>query len=271
MTEYRKPDSKEIINSKNAPWYISENEKNCLLMCGFFCFVDGRYDEAKKYFEQVKDVDTNVAKLVGLNWPNVYWRLISACNVKHIIFPAEDKRYFRGKNKLRLALAELEYICEKPQLSISLAKEVAENPKSSANEKAAAFIAVALAMDLLPKMTNDDKKSAVALLRKAANLAKKSSIAGTAYMNLGYMYLTVSWKGRRKKALQCFEAYLKKFPEGVFAKDARFKQIKLYLDSGMTAKAELLFDKSKFKDKYPDSGYTLALLRRFDNIKKGQN
>ena len=55
-TVYRKQSPKEIINSRTAPWYADEMEKECLFMVGFFLFFEGDYDKAKECFSQVKSL-----------------------------------------------------------------------------------------------------------------------------------------------------------------------------------------------------------------------
>ena len=262
MTKRRKIDPKEVVNRLTAPWYVSENERECLFTCGFLCYVNGDYEGAKKHFEQVREVDANVAKLVGLNWPNVYWRLISACNVKRMIFPAEDKRHLKGRNKLRCAYAELNYLCEKFLKAKALFQEMRDDPKSSKTEQAMALIGIARCIDMI-KNEKSTKKSQIAYLSKAFKLARGKSVAGTALFLIGRVYATFGGGERYKKSLKYIELYLKRFPEGVYAKEAKFRQMELYLLMGKTAKAKALFKKYDYKRKHPKSGFTLELSRMF--------
>jgi tetratricopeptide (TPR) repeat protein len=265
MTKHRKIDPKEVVNRKTAPWYLSENERECLFHCGFLRYVDGDYDGAKKLFEQVREVDANIAKLVGLNWPNAYWRLISACNVKRMIFPGKDRKNLKGKNKLRCAYAELNYLCEKFEDAKRLFIEMRDDPKSSKTEKAMALIGIGQAGcflgDSIQVVSNN-----INSLKKAIKLAKKNSVADTARFLLGRAYLGVAWKERDKKAIANFEAYLKRRPNGVFAPEAQFERIDLYIDIGLVSKAKRLFEKVPFFRKHPESGFTKALKKRFAEI-----
>ena len=239
--EYRKPDIKEIINQETAPeWYVSENEKTCLFMVGFFLFMDGKYDEARECFEQVKVIDSNVAKLVGLNWPNVYWRLISACNIKRMIFPIEDKKCLKGKNRLRVALAELTYICERFSEARDLYQNIINDPKSSDAEKALAYIGMGKALDMMPydhsKKPRETKETIIGYYRNAIRLAKNTSIESMAHFYMGHLYLTVGWDGRYEKGLACYEKYLEQRPDGEFAKESQFRQMLIYINLGMADK-----------------------------------
>lgn len=263
MTIRREIDPKEVVNRKTAPWLVSANEKECLFTCGFLKFVNGDYDGAKRYFERVKDVDTNVARLVGQKWPNVYWRLISACNVKRMVFPGKDKKSLKGDNKLRCAYAELNYICEKFKKSKKLFQEMLDDPKSSKTERALALLGVIQCMDHTMKSENarNAKKKMFALYGKVLKLAGKKQVAATAYFNLGCLWMTVGWKHRCEKAIACFKKYIKLRPNGVFAKEAKFRLVQACLIKGDYAKARALYKKFEFKRKYPKSGFTRALAR----------
>jgi tetratricopeptide (TPR) repeat protein len=267
LTEYRKPDTKEVINRETAPsWYLSENERDCLFMVGFFFHQEGKFEEARKYFEEIKVVDPNVAKLVGLHWPNVYWRLISACNVKRMIFPEEARKYLKGKNKLRVALAELNYICERFKEAKALYQELLDDPKSTKIEQAIAYIGIAKAVDMMPYENKNPRKTKETILdyyRKAIKLAGKTRVAAMATFYMGNLYLTVGWKGRDGKAMACFEKYLKQCPDGEFVEEAQFKQMTGYINIGKENKAHTLFKKYKYQEKHPESGYTKELLRLF--------
>ncbi len=262
LTKYRKPDIKEVINHQTAPeWYISENEKNCLFMVGFFFFIDGKYDEAKKYFEQVKEVDPNVAKLIGLNWPNVYWRLISACNVKYMLFPAKNKEYLKGRNKLRIALGELDFICEKFQDAKALFNDVLNDPTSSNDEKSVARIGRAACMDFEWPGLKEHKKAQIEECDMALKLTKSNSIQATALHHKAIVYMSVNWPGADGEAQKCIRECLQISPDCVFSEELQFHEIRINLKLGQRSSSEKLFE--KFKKEYPDSRFTINLLSFF--------
>jgi hypothetical protein len=227
--EYRKPDVKEIINRNTAPWYITEKEKNCLFMVGFFDFYNGKYEQARKSFHEVGTFDKILKELESKNIPNALWRLDAACNIKYMVFPQHERNSINGKNRLKVAYAELKYLLENFDYAKSVFQGLYLDKENKDNARALGALGMALCMDR--------SKKAEDLLKEASALGGKSPIAGNALIRLGKYY-----QGDRRikddSAYSSFKKYLKSFPNGTYARDAHFRLGVIYLEKENLSQAE---------------------------------
>ena len=109
------------------------------------------------------------------------------------------------------------------------------------------------------------------IYNRVIKLAGKNPIGAIAHFYKGLLYLTVPWAKRYQNALNEMEAYLDLAPKGIFAKEAAFRRMYIYIKLGEKDTAVALFDKYDFKKKYPESGFTLKLLELFKNKTKDGN
>ena len=128
------------------------------------------------------------------------------------------------------------------------------------------------ALDMMPddrsKKPREIKETIIGDYQNAIRLAKNTGIESLAHFYMGHLYMTVGWEGRDEKALACYEKYLEQQPDGEFAKEAQFRQMETYIGIGKADKAKALFEKYKFQEKYPESGFTTVLLRLFKENKQ---
>jgi len=175
-----------------------------------------------------------------------------------MVFPMEERKCLKGKNRLICAYGELNYLLEKFGAAEGFFRRILQCPNSDNVEKAMAHIGLGACSDLQGKP--DEKEH----FEKALELSKKSPVYGNALMRLGLMYVSSSpnWT----KELEFFEEYLKLYREGgVYWKKAKFHQMLCYAHVDV-AKAKRLFLESGFEKKYPDSGYTKSLRKMlFEN------
>ena len=262
--KYNSPSDMAIENQFTAPWFVSEKEKECLFMTGFFLFMDNKFDEAKKCWSSVGDLDADLAILGAKNIPNVLWRLEAACNIGYVVFSPDEKKYLKDKkNKIQSAYAELNYMLERFDTAQKYYNEIIKNQQSTDIEKGIAYVGIGNCYEQQIK-----KKEAEECFTEALSLVGKTPIYGSCIFRLGR-----SWNGRSdngfENANKYYEEYLKKNPDGRFAEQAEYYRIMNYFYGGKEAKARMLFNKSKILK--TDSSYRKEIVKEFQKEKKEVN
>ncbi len=142
-------DPVKVYNSFSAPpWYRNEQEKECRLMMGFFCFIDSNYTEAMAHWELIKSLDQGMAAIPN-NAPTVQKRLLTACEQKYFIFRNPDKENLKNDSFIKIIFyAEFLYTLERFDESVQYFKKIYENSDVIA-EKAIAWLGIAMCCNTL--------------------------------------------------------------------------------------------------------------------------
>ncbi|NOY75980.1 MAG: tetratricopeptide repeat protein [Kiritimatiellaeota bacterium] len=242
-TRRRKIDSKEIVNRRTAPWYVSENEKECLFMTGFLLLESGKPEEALKRFSQVSSIDKNIAFLERKNFPNALMRLRSCCKTGYIVLPVKCRRLLSRKNKCRIFLAEFKYVLEDLDAAEKIYREVLNDPKSRPIDKAAAMMGIGNCHDLQEKKTDDAEWFA-----KAYELSPKSAIGAESLYRLA---CNNRGNGKFDEAIKRYGEYLRRFPKGSWARSCLFNLAQTCHTAGRKKRFKMAA--ASFKKRYPKS------------------
>jgi tetratricopeptide (TPR) repeat protein len=264
---YNSPSDMALVNRQTAPWYVSSQEKECLFMTGFFLFMNGKYPEAKKSWEQIGNLDADIAILQAKNIPNALARLISACEQNRMVLPPEERKYLKGKkNKLCCAYAELNYLLERFETAKKFYEQILNNPKSSDTEKAIAYIGLGNYVDMTcqTKGTKERQRKAE-YFEKAIKLGGKTEVAGDAIIRLGCYFQASTETNKLSK--RYFKQYLKKFPNKRYTGKAMFRLALFNLENGNMSKVKILLNKLN-KLEYSDYEKHLTKLMQNTKIKK---
>ena len=106
---YHDEDPLKLYNTANAPvWYVDDKERNCIYVLGFLAFSDGKYDNAKHYWEKILSLSPDIAA-VDQRLPNVQSRLLQACRMNAMAFWPEEKAFLK-QSGLRLKFLNSEYL-----------------------------------------------------------------------------------------------------------------------------------------------------------------
>lgn len=264
-TIYRTPGAKEIITPETAPWYLSEGEREALFLTGFFLFIDGKF-EAKEAWKDLSRIDTNIASLEARNYPNAMQRLRSACDWGYMVFPKEERQFAKGRNELRLAYAELNYVLEKFDLSRKFYNQILKDPKSTDPEKALAYIGFGNYSDMVTQTKSKEERIAEAgtYFGKALELSKKTPIYGNALIRMG-CYMKASSE-TSELGDKYFHDYLKAFPKGRYVDKAKYRLALSYIQNGKITEAEQYLSDLKQVDR--ESWYVKHLIKEIEDKKK---
>ncbi len=254
---YNTPSDMEILNRQTAPWLLSSMEREALFQIGWLCFINGKYEEAKRLWSQISNIDADLAILGSKGIPNCLWRLNAAATVKRMVFPEEELKHIKNKqNRLLCSYAELNYLLERFEDSKKLYEQILNNPKSSDKEKAIACIGIGNYYDLTGKSESRKERLKKAdYYKKAIALGGKTEIAGNAMVRLGCFY-QASTK-TMDKASKCFERYIRSFKGGRYEEKALYRLGLLLAMQRKKGKVQKII--SKLSSKYPGSGYLLDL------------
>ncbi|MFZ2656393.1 MAG: hypothetical protein WAX69_15790 [Victivallales bacterium] len=263
---YREPSPKEIVNIKTAPWYMDEMEKECLFMMGFFLLMENQPDKAKECFSQVKGISKELTALDSKGIPNILWRLESACNIGYMVFPPEEKKYLKGKNKLICFYAELNYLLEKFDVAKEFYRKILDDPKSKEQEKAIAWLGLGICCDMTRGVAKEDSVKEEEYFKNALKLAGTTPIAGAILMRLGFFYQANSLTA--EKSIDCYKNYLKSHSGGRYEEKALFRLSYACLKSNKRDEGEKVF--SQLEERYSKSCYLPRLKELFSqpNTKK---
>ncbi|MDD2480206.1 MAG: hypothetical protein PHS31_09980, partial [Victivallaceae bacterium] len=248
-TIYHDEDPLKLYNTANAPsWYISDKEKNCLFIAGMMKFSRGDFEGASKLWEQTKPLDQDVAAM-DPRLPNVYTRLMSACNVKYMMFTADEKRNIRDSGfKLKIQYAEYTFLQEKFD---EARKQFEKLLKVAKNDDIRAVLSIGIA-DCIELAAKDSYKKQSAKVYEQIlgnDKLKKSDIYALAMYRYA-MSLFGTVPGQKKAYDYCVK-YAKEFPKGRNIRDVNFHTIRYLIQSNKKKEAKRqLVGFSKINDGY---------------------
>ena len=241
---------------------MDDKEKNCVYALGFLAFAEGKYDVAKSYWEKLPSLAPDIAE-IDSRLPTVITRLLSSCKLKAMMFWPDEKKNIRDKNlQLVLQYAELLMILERFQDSVEAFRKIFYKYKN--NEiKCLAKLGMGIATDI--QLKKKDAKVQFEWVLHNKQLDKKSDIYGRALWEFGMSQMGI---GRGyKEALPKFEEYVKRFPDGIFFRQADFYRLACYWHYGDLQRLEKEFSKFKARKDFEDV-YTLELKERIEDLRQ---
>ena len=257
---YHDEDPLKLYNTANAPvWYVDDKERNCIYVLGFLAFSDGKYDNAKHYWEKILSLSPDIAA-VDQRLPNVQSRLLQACRMNAMAFWPEEKAFLK-QSGLRLKFLNSEYLIliEQFDEAIKGFEKLAET--NDIRQKALAYVGMLIAVDLTGRDGSKEKAEKLCNWILQQKRLLKEPIYARALLFGGQ--LKTSRNGMEKKAIPFFKRYIQQFPKGRDIRVVKYDLAKCYLKTGETAKAEALYKDLSAK---PDI-YTKTLLKRINKYK----
>jgi tetratricopeptide (TPR) repeat protein len=245
---YNSPSDMALVNRQTAPWYVSSQEKECLFMTGFFLFMNGKYPEAKKHFDQVANIDADIAIFQAKDIPNVLMRLQGACKQGYLVATPEEMKIFKGKNKLRIMFADLEFILSKFEEAEKLYREVAEEAKLKPEARVTALVGVANCLRML-----DYNTKAAVYYRKALKVkgVKRCQAEAGALYSYGFLLHQEANPESQKEGLKLLERCYRKYPDTGYGESALFH---LVLINGTDQQHARNYAK-RYRNAYPQGKY----------------
>lgn len=246
---YHDEDPLKLYNTANAPaWYIDDKEKNCLFIVGMMKFSNGDFEGAAKLWEQSKPLDRDVVAM-DPRLPNVHTRLMSACNVKHMMFTAGEKKNVKDSGlKLKIQYAEYTFLQEKFDEARNQFEKLL---KSTNNDEVQAILLIGMAdcIELAAKGEYKQQSAKVYQQILSNEKLKKNDIFALAmYRYAMSLFGTVP---SQKKAYDYCREYAEKFPEGRNVRDANFYIIRYLIQNNKKSEArQRLLSFSKIDDGY---------------------
>jgi tetratricopeptide (TPR) repeat protein len=266
-TVYHKEDPLRLYNTASAPsWYISGKEKNCIFALGFLTFSNGKYDEAKRYWEQLPALDDTVGT-ANSNYPSLMIRLMSACRFKLLIFSEAELVDVKNINeRLRINYASLLFMLERFADSEAMFDKIFKTSKNL-YVKALCMINKGNIADCKA----DGKKVAFKCYKWVLEKKKlkKSIIYGTALINYANALCGTS-KGYIL-SVPFYEEYIKRFKKigrYDYYRKASYRIVSCLIKQKKYSKAKQLF--SKFKKEKNDV-YVKVLEYKFKRANQGVN
>ena len=257
---YHDEDPLKLYNTANAPvWYVDDKEKNCIYVLGFLAFADGKYDNAKQYWEKILSLSPDIAA-VDQRLPNVQSRLLQACRMNAMAFWPEEKAFLK-QSGLRLKFLNSEYLILIEQFDEAIKGFEKLAKTSDIRQKALAYIGMLIAVDLTGRNGSKEKAEEFCNWILQQKRLSKEPIYARALLFGGQ--LKTSRNDMEKKAIPFFKRYIQQFPKGRDIRVVKYDLAKCYLKTGETAKAEVLYKDLSAK---PDI-YTKTLLKRISKYK----
>lgn len=257
---YHDEDPLKLYNTANAPvWYVDDKEKNCIYVLGFLAFADGKYDNAKQYWEKILSLSPDIAA-VDQRLPNVQSRLLQACRMNAMAFWPEEKAFLK-QSGLRLKFLNSEYLILIEQFDEAIKGFEKLAKTSDIRQKALAYIGMLIAVDLTGRNGSKEKAEEFCNWILQQKRLSKEPIYARALLFGGQ--LKTSRNDMEKKAIPFFKRYIQQFPKGRDIRVVKYDLAKCYLKTGETAKAEALYKDLSAK---PDI-YTKTLLKRINKYK----
>ena len=257
---YHDEDPLKLYNTANAPvWYVDDKEKNCIYVLGFLAFADGKYDNAKQYWEKILSLSPDIAA-VDQRLPNVQSRLLQACRMNAMAFWPEEKAFLK-QSGLRLKFLNSEYLILIEQFDEAIKGFEKLAKTSDIRQKALAYIGMLIAVDLTGRNGSKEKAEEFCNWILQQKRLYKEPIYARALLFGGQ--LKTSRNDMEKKAIPFFKRYIQQFPKGRDIRVVKYDLAICYLKTGETAKAEALYKDLSAK---PDI-YTKTLLKRINKYK----
>ena len=257
---YHDEDPLKLYNTANAPvWYVDNKERNCIYVLGFLAFSDGKYDNAKHYWEKILSLSPDIAA-VDQRLPNVQSRLLQACRMNAMAFWPEEKAFLK-QSGLRLKFLNSEYLIliEQFDEAIKGFEKLAET--NDIRQKALAYVGMLIAVDLTGRDGSKEKAEKLCNWILQQKRLLKEPIYARALLFGGQ--LKTSRNGMEKKAIPFFKRYIQQFPKGRDIRVVKYDLAICYLKTGEMAKAEVLYKDLSAKTDI----YTKTLFKRINKYK----
>jgi TolA-binding protein len=248
-TVYHKEDPLKLYNTASSPpWYVSDKEKNCYFVLGLLNFANNKYDKAKEFWSKIKNLDENIANMDS-RLPNVSTRLLAACNVKHMMFTAQEKKNIKNSTlRLKVQFAEYLFLQEKFEMAKERFEELL---KTASKDDSRAIFQIGIADCIELKAQKGFKEKSAKIYEKIVKNKKlmKSDIYALAMYRYS-MSLFGTVAGQKKAYEYCLQ-YAKRFPEGRNIREANFYVIRYLILNKENIKAKKkLRNFSKIYDGY---------------------
>lgn len=214
-TVYRKEAPMEIINSRTTPWYIDENEKECLFMVGFFLFMEENFEKANECFMKVGTLSRDLSFLEQKDFPNAIMRLKGACKQKFMIARPEEMKVMNGASKLKATVGDLKYVLEKFDEGYAIYESMLKDAKVNDSEKAYALVGMG---NCLRMKSQDGAAKASELYKKCFGTYPKTNAA--AHALLSYAYLASYSTATQDDSLDLFLECHQKYPDTFYGEEA---------------------------------------------------
>ena len=257
---YHDEDPLKLYNTANAPvWYVDDKERNCIYVLGFLAFSDGKYDNAKHYWEKILSLSPDIAA-VDQRLPNVQSRLLQACRMNAMAFWPEEKAFLK-QSGLRLKFLNSEYLILIEQFDEAIKGFEKLAKTNDIRQKALAYIGMLIAVDLTGRNGSKEKAEKLCNWILQQKRLLKEPIYARALLFGGQ--LKTSRNGMEKKAIPFFKRYIQQFPKGRDIRVVKYDLAICYLKTGEMAKAEVLYKDLSAKTDI----YTKTLFKRINKYK----
>ncbi len=249
----RKINPGEITNRETNRYYIDNLQKKCAFALGFIRFSQGKTEEALKLFNEVGKFDKEMLGIDAKNMPNALARLRGACNQGFFYLNQEELKYFKGKDRLRILLADFYFSLEKPGQS----RKIYSDMLSFAEKEKKVCLLLRLA-DC--QMRDFEIEKAEKTYIEALKFAKKMKTPlYHALHDLGCFY---SSQGKKEESYEYLKAATRKGKKTYYGRLAHYR---LFNDMGMrgdltAAKREYIKFCETYSEKYSEA--TIARLKR---------
>ena len=246
---YHDEDPLKLYNTANAPvWYMDDKEKNCVFALGMMKFTNGDFAGAAKLWKGGKHLDRDIANM-DPRLPNVYTRLLSACNMRYMMFTPEEKRAVKDeKLKLKIQYAEYAFLQEKFEDAQKIFQKLL---KIANNDFTRAILTIGLADCAELNAKGNYKKDAGKLYETILqnNKLRKTDIYALALYRYA-LSLMGTVPGQQTAYKLCL-AYIKEFPKGRNIREMNFYVIRFLILNGDKANAKRkLSEFSRIQDGY---------------------
>ena len=246
---YHDEDPLKLYNTANAPvWYMDDKEKNCVFALGMMKFTNGDFAGAAKLWKGGKHLDRDIANMDS-RLPNVYTRLLSACNMRYMMFTPEEKRAVKDeKLKLKIQYAEYAFLQEKFEDAQKIFQKLL---KIANNDFTRAILTIGLADCAELNAKGNYKKDAGKLYETILqnNKLRKTDIYALALYRYA-LSLMGTVPGQQTAYKLCL-AYIKEFPKGRNIREMNFYVIRFLILNGDKANAKRkLSEFSRIQDGY---------------------
>jgi tetratricopeptide (TPR) repeat protein len=268
-TVYHEEDPLKLYNYANAPnWYISDKEKNCLFMLGFFKYIDKDYNDALHLWSQAGQLDPDIMGLQASNTPNILMRLKATCKLKRMAFaPDEHKLIKNKKQRLIVAIMELRYMLGDFNAMDRKCQELLDNPESCNMVKSAALIGQGIAGEFTSVgLKKESRMKVAAIFEQACEKGKDSPFEEDALFRLA-CYLDAG-SSTKPQAIAKYNLFLKKFPGSSRVPAVMCRLVYNALYKKDLKQATVIYD--KMRKKYPESSYTRKVSNYLNNKKRLQ-
>lgn len=215
---YHDEDPLKLYNTASAPtWYIDDKESNCLLPLGFCLFLNEKFEEAQKHWSQLEGLNQNLRTLKLQKQPNLLLRLEGAAYQKFLLAPPEELKGISTKGKIRLLLAEFDFVNEKFAAALKQYREI----QLDAQEDKTIYILAQIGEADCLRMLGQNRNQVAEIYR---NVLKSKQ--NTAFPRVMYNYAWLLIQARSTKqnhdGFLLLEECYKKYPKSRYGEASLF-------------------------------------------------